>query len=81
MLTTIEAIVDDDGRIRCLEGVEMEPAQRVLVTIPPSPAKVHETALLSGPVLAEEWLRAEEDSAWQYLQEEPSSSSGSPSQT
>ena len=88
MLTTIEAIVENDGRIRCLQGVEMAPSQRVLVTILPTPDAAHETALLSEPALAKDWLSAEEESAWQHPEDRndllrsgrsgPSPSTGSP---
>ena len=32
------------------------------------PSEVHDTALLSGAALAEDWNRPEEDAAWSHLQ-------------
>ncbi len=83
MLRTIEGIIEEDGRARLLEPVAVAPTSRVLVTVlegrTESPAS--EIALLSETALAEDWLREEEDEAWQYLQQEPSSWSGSRSRT
>lgn len=76
MPKTVEAIVDEHGRIRLLEPLQLRTAQRVLVTVLDEEAKsgeegVSETALLSEKALAEDWNREEEDEAWDHLQPEP----------
>ena len=72
MHQTVEAIIDQDGRIRLLEKVDIPSSRRALVIILEEPARgeaeVDETALLSEAALAEDWNRAEEDEAWQHLQ-------------
>jgi hypothetical protein len=73
MIRTLEAIIDEHGKVRLLEGVELPAARRALVTIldeePRAPA--HELALLSEAALAEDWNRPEEDAAWSHLQPAP----------
>jgi hypothetical protein len=72
MIRTVEAIVDEHGRVRLLEEVKLPEARRALVTIleeAPRPG-VSETALLSEPALAQDWERPEEDEAWSHLQPE-----------
>ena len=67
MIRTIEAVVDENGRVRLLEDVKLPSARRVFVTIledRPRPT-VSETALAEG------WERPEEDRAWTYLQSAP----------
>lgn len=71
MIRTVEAIVDEAGHVRLLEDVKLGEAHRALVTIlddRPVPLAA-ETALLSEPVLATDWMRPEEDEAWLDLQE------------
>ena len=73
MIRTVEAIVDEHGRVRLLEEVKLPEARRALVTIleeAPRPG-VSETALMSEPALAQDWERPEEDEAWSHLQPEP----------
>ena len=70
MIQTVEAIIDEQGAVRLLEAIRLPAARRALVTIledEPSP-HIHETALLSEAVLAEEWDLPEEDAAWSHLQ-------------
>ena len=72
MVRTIEAIVDEHGRVRLLEDVTLPEARRALVTIledAPKPS-VSETALLSEQSLTKDWSRPEEDEAWSHLQPE-----------
>jgi hypothetical protein len=72
MIQTVEAVIDEQGRVRLLEEVQIPEARRALVTIledPPS-TQVSETALLSEQSLAEDWNRPEEDAAWSHLQPE-----------
>lgn len=70
MIQTIEAIIDETGRVQLLESVRLTEARRALVTIleEEPTAKVSETALLSEQSLAEDWLKPEEDEAWSHLQ-------------
>ena len=70
MIQTVEAVIDEDGRVRLLEDVRLPEARRALVMIleeEPGLA-APETALLSEPSLAEDWSRPEEDEAWSHLQ-------------
>ncbi|MDX1252033.1 MAG: hypothetical protein IDH49_07255 [Gammaproteobacteria bacterium] len=70
MIRTVEAIIDEQGRVRLLESISLPEAHRALVTIldegPSAPAS--ETALLSETALAADWNRPEEDAAWSHLQ-------------
>jgi hypothetical protein len=73
MIQTIEAVIDENGKVHLLESVSLPEARRALVTIlEEEPAtEVSETALLSEQALAEDWSRPEEDEAWSYLQQVP----------
>ena len=75
MIKTIEAVVDQEGRVRLLEPVELHGQHRALVTILEEEPEVApgETALLSEASLGEDWNRPEEDAAWSHLQPDPSS--------
>ena len=70
MIKTVEAVIDQDGRVRVLEPVHVPEARRALVTIlEERPAlDVPETALLSEAALGLDWNRPEEDAAWSHLQ-------------
>lgn len=71
MIRTIEAIIDEHGRVQLLEAVEVAGPCRALVTVlDEEPAHANETALLSEAALAKDWNRPEEDAAWSYLQPE-----------
>jgi len=63
MRPTIEAEVDEKGNIRPKEKVNLTPGSQLLITVVEVPAP-GETALLSGPALAADWSRPEEDAAW-----------------
>jgi hypothetical protein len=71
MIQTVEAVVDEQGRVQLLEEVKITGARRALVTILEESPSVNETALLSEPALAEDWNRPEEDEAWSHLQPQP----------
>ena len=73
MIQTVEAVIDEDGKVRLLESVRLPEARRALVTILEEvpAADVSETALLSEQALAEDWNRPEEDEAWSHLQQVP----------
>ena len=69
-MRTVEAIVDERGRVRLLENVSLPQARRALLTIlEEPPIELGETACLSGAALAEDWDRPEEDTAWAHLQQ------------
>jgi hypothetical protein len=71
MIQTVEAVVDDEGRVRLLGKIQLTGLQRALVTVLEEPAVLPgEAALLSERALAEDWLRPEEDVAWSHLQPE-----------
>jgi hypothetical protein len=71
MIRTIEAVVDEQGRVQLLEEVKITGARRALVTILEESPSANETALLSERALAEDWNRPEEDEAWSHLQPQP----------
>jgi hypothetical protein len=70
MIQTIEAIIDEAGKVQLLETVRLKEARRALVTIleEEPTAQTSETALLSEQSLAEDWTKPEEDEAWSHLQ-------------
>ncbi len=72
MIHTIEAVIDEQGKVQLLQNVRLPQARRALVTILEEKpvATVSETALLSEASLAEDWMRPEEDEAWSHLQSE-----------
>ena len=69
MLRTLRATIDENGRVRLEETLDL-PSQypALVVVLDDSPPNVAETALLSEAVLAEDWDRPEEDEAWSHLQ-------------
>ncbi len=72
MIQTIEAVIDEQGKVQLLQNVRLPQVRRALVTIleEKPTATVSETALLSEAALAEDWNRPGEDEAWLYLQSE-----------
>jgi hypothetical protein len=72
MLRTVEAVIDEHGKVHLLEAIQLPEARKALVTIlEDAPTMdVSETALLSEPALAKDWDRPEEDEAWSHLQPE-----------
>lgn len=70
MITTVEAVINEEGKVFLLEEINLPETRRALVTIlEEEPAtEVSETALLSEQSLAEDWNRPEEDAAWSHLQ-------------
>ena len=71
MIRTVEAVIDEHGRVRLLEPVCPSTARRALVTILDERpvAGTAESALLSEAALAQDWNRPEEDEAWAHLQQ------------
>ncbi len=72
MIQTIEAVIDEQGKVQLLQNVRLPQVRRALVTIleEKTTVAISETALLSEAALAEDWDRPEEDEAWSYLQSE-----------
>ncbi len=69
MIQTVEAVVDDAGRVRLLGEIHVTGTRRALLTVLDEPAAVPgEAALLAEAALAADWLRPEEDAAWSHLQ-------------
>jgi hypothetical protein len=69
MLRTVEAVIDEHGKVHLLEDVQLTEARKALVTILEDVPTigVPETALLSEPALAKDWDQPEEDEAWSHL--------------
>ncbi len=72
MIQTVEAVIDEQGKVQLLEAVPLGVPRRALVTIlDEDPTSfTDESALLSEAALAEDWNRPEEDAAWAHLQSE-----------
>jgi len=69
VIQTVEAVIDDAGRVRLLGEVHVSSPRRALVTILDEPAAVPgDAAPLAEAALAADWLRPEEDAAWSHLQ-------------
>ena len=69
MARTLEAVIEEGGKVRLLEPIVVPIARRALVTVldeEPGPA-VDECAQLSEAALAGDWNRPEEDAAWSHL--------------
>jgi hypothetical protein len=74
MLQAIEGIIDENGKLRILDKVNLPKSRRVIITIldeEPSDDAVN-LALLSESALAGDWDRPEEDEAWSHLAQLPS---------
>ena len=72
MIQIVEAVIDEQGKVQLPGDMRLPKGRRALVTVleENSKAEMPETALLSEDVLAEDWLRPEEDEAWLHLQTE-----------
>ena len=68
MLQTVEVTIDEQGKVRLLEPIQLPEPRRAFVTILPSESDVSDTALLSEAALSEDWDRPEEEAAWSHLQ-------------
>lgn len=74
MLQAIEGIIDENGKLRILDKVNLPKSRRVIITIldeEPSDDAVN-LALLSESALARDWDRPEENEAWSHLAQLPS---------
>lgn len=70
MIQTVEAIVSETGKVKLLTEIHLTESRRALVTILEEEPKTSETASLSENALAEDWLKEDEEKAWQHLQSE-----------
>jgi len=68
MSQTVEATIDEQGKVRLLEPIQLPEPRRAFVTILPNESDVSDTALLSEAALSEDWNRPEEEAAWSHLQ-------------
>jgi len=70
MPITLEAIIDEHGKIHLKEPVNLPSMRRALVVVLEEEPiiDVSETALLSEQSLGVDWNRPEEDEAWSHLQ-------------
>jgi hypothetical protein len=69
MKQTVEALIDEQGRVRLTEPVIVRGVHRALLTIlDEPPPHLDEALMLAEKSLAEDWLRPEEDEAWAHLQ-------------
>ena len=75
MPITLEAIIDEHGKIHLKEPVSLPSMRRALVIVLEEEpiVDVSETALLSEQSLGVDWNRPEEDEAWSHLQKAKSS--------
>lgn len=76
MIKTVEAVIDEQGRVRLLVPVAVARSRRALVMIleeEPGPDP-HEIARLSENALAQDWNRPEEEAAWSHLKQRQSAS-------
>ncbi|MBX3056369.1 MAG: hypothetical protein KF770_07850 [Anaerolineae bacterium] len=74
MLQTFRGIIDQNGKVRILEPVNLPVSRQVIITIldeEPAEDQVN-LALLSEAALARDWERPEEDEAWSHLVQLPS---------
>jgi hypothetical protein len=74
MLQTYRGIIDQDGKLRLLEQIQLPTSRQVIITIlddEPTDDLIN-LALLSESVLARDWERPEEDAAWSHLAQLPS---------
>lgn len=72
MSQTVEGVIDVNGNVKLPVDIRLPAGRRALVTVLDEDADsdIPETALLSESVLSEDWLRDEEEEAWQHLQTE-----------
>lgn len=70
MLQTIEAVIDEHGQIQWLEKVSIKGTRRVLITLLDEEESQDEVLQAAESALKDDWLREEEDEAWDHLQKE-----------
>lgn len=70
MLQTIEAVIDEQGHIKWLERVSLKGTRRVLITLLDEDESQDEMLYVAESALKNDWLREEEDEAWEHLKKE-----------
>ncbi len=70
VLQTIEAVIDESGHIHWLEKVSLKGSRRVLITLLEDDESQEEVLEAAESALAEDWLKEEEDEAWDHLKKE-----------
>ncbi|MEQ1643249.1 MAG: hypothetical protein ABL959_07385 [Pyrinomonadaceae bacterium] len=72
MIQTVEAIIDDSGKVKVLNDLRLPRGRRAIVTVLEEriDTAISETALFSEEALAADWLRDEEEEAWSHLSSE-----------
>ena len=69
MLKSVEAIIEENGKVHLKEPIHLTSPCRAIVTILDEESHpIAETALLSEAALSEGCNRPEEDEAWSHLQ-------------
>lgn len=73
MLQTFRGIIEQDGRLRTREQINLTRPRQVIVTLLDSdPAEDDfDLALMSEAALARDWDRPEEEEAWSHLEHMP----------
>lgn len=74
MLQSIKGIIDQNGKLRVLDKIQLPKSRRVIITILDEELsdEFADLALLSEPALARDWEKPEEDEAWSHLAQLPS---------
>ncbi|MBX7061623.1 MAG: hypothetical protein K1X52_08185 [Pyrinomonadaceae bacterium] len=72
MIQTVKGVIDIHGNVKLPVDIRLPAGRRALVTVLDEEvdSDIPETALLSETVLSEDWMRDEEEAAWQHLQTE-----------
>jgi len=70
VLQTIEAVIDEQGHIKWLEQVSLKGTRRVLITLLDEDESQDEMLYVAESGLKDDWLREEEDEAWEHLKKE-----------
>lgn len=74
MLQSFKGVLDQEGRLRTTERINLSKPRQVIVTLidsEPIEDSVN-LALLSEAALSRDWDRPEEDEAWSHLAQLPS---------
>ncbi|OQY32453.1 MAG: hypothetical protein B6I38_04625 [Anaerolineaceae bacterium 4572_5.1] len=74
MLQTFKGIIDQRGKLKILDQINLPTSRRVIITILDEEPREEDInmALLSEAALARDWERPEEDEAWSHLAQLPS---------
>jgi len=70
VLHTVEAVIDEKGRVEWLEKVSIKGSRRVLITLLDEDESQDEVLVAAESALAKDWLKDEEEEAWEHLKKE-----------